>query len=79
VYGVGEIAIALREGESIGYVLTDEQVERLRTPMLALRDRVVVDIPAEAIERLTLTNKGQTQVFVRETARGFCAVAALSR
>jgi len=61
MYRDGERYVALRDGESVGYVLSEEQVERLRTPRLALRDRVVVDIPSDTITKLTLTHRGQTQ------------------
>ena len=69
IYRDGDRYVALRGGESVGYVLTDEQVELLRTPRLALRDRVVVDIPPDTIERLTLSYHGETQTFVREGDR----------
>lgn len=69
IYRDDDRYVALRDGEKVGYVLTDEQVELLRTPRLALRDREVFDIPAEAITKLTLAVHGEKQAFVRDGER----------
>ncbi len=66
VYRDGERFVAVRNDEPVGYVLTEAQIERLNTPRLALRERAVARVPADAIERLTLTLADGSQSFVRE-------------
>lgn len=69
VYQTDEGYVALRDGETVGYALSEEQIGRLRIPAIVLRDRVVASIPEESIERLVMMRGPQTLTYVRNGDR----------
>lgn len=65
--------VSVREGESLGYVVDAAQLEGLFQPAVALRDKTILDVPADALASITVKQPDGYEAKLTKAASGEAA------